>query len=87
MIDNMTILGDVFLHASTDYQHNVPDATQQGVAAVAKYLYQPMNKRYLNEFVSVLFNRIGYEIYHQRVYKNPIKRKREDLRRALRSIA
>ncbi len=79
MIDNMTILGDVFLHASTDYQHNVPDATQQGVAAVAKYLYQPMNKRFLNEFVSVLFNRIGYEIYHQRVYKNPIKRKREDL--------
>lgn len=79
MIDNLTILGDVKLNASTDYQHNVPDAVQHGVAHVSRFLYQPMNRRYLNEFVSVLINRIGYEIYHQRVYKNPIKRKREDL--------
>lgn len=79
MVDNMTILGDVMLNASTDYQHNVPNATQQGVAQVAKFLYHPLNRKYLNEFVSVLVNRIGYEIYHQRVFRNPLKRKREDL--------
>ena len=77
MVDNSTILANAFLEASSDFQQRVPDPSQQGVAQVAKFLFQPMNKRYLNEFMNIFVNRIAGEIVHQKEFRNPLKSKRE----------
>jgi len=79
MVDNTTILANAFLEASTDYQQRVPDVTQHGIAQVSEFLFKPMNKKYLNEFMSIFVNRIAGEVVHQREFLNPIKRKREDI--------
>ena len=79
MVPNTTILANAFLEATSDYQQRVPDVTQHGVAAVSEFLFKPMNKKYLNEFMDILVNRIAGEIVHQREFRNPIKRKREDI--------
>jgi hypothetical protein len=79
MVDNTTILANAFLEASTDYQQRVPDVTQHGIAQVSEFLFKPMNKKYLNEFLSIFVNRIAGEVVHQREFRNPIKRKREDI--------
>lgn len=77
MVDNTTILANAFLEASSDFQQRVPDPSQQGVAQVAKFLFAPMNKRYLNEFMNIFVNRIAGEIVHQKEFRNPLKSKRE----------
>lgn len=77
MVDNTTILANAFLEASSDFQQRVPDPSQQGVAQVAKFLFKPMNKRYLNEFMNIFVNRIAGEIVHQKEFRNPLKSKRE----------
>lgn len=79
MVDNTTIMANAFLEASTDYQQRVPDVTQHGIAQVSEFLFKPMNKKYLNEFMSIFVNRIAGEVVHQREFRNPIKRKREDI--------
>lgn len=79
MVPNTTILANAFLEATSDYQQRVPDVTQHGVAQVAEFLFKPMNRKYLNEFMDILVNRIAGEIVHQREFRNPIKRKREDI--------
>ena len=53
MQDNTTILANAFLEASTDFQQRVPDPSQRSVAQVAQFLFKPMNKKYLNEFMNI----------------------------------
>ena len=79
MVDNTTVLASAMLEASTDYQQRVPDVTQAGVAQVSEFLFRPMNRKYLNEFMDIFVNRIAGEVVHQREFLNPIKRKREDI--------
>ena len=79
MTDNSTVLASVFLAGTTDFQQRVPDPSQHSVAQVSEFLFKPMNKRYLNEFMDIFVNRIAGEVIRQRTFTNPLKRKREDI--------
>ena len=79
-VNNSTILDQVWLNGTNDYQQRVPQASQAGVSAVAKFLFDPMNRNYYNEFVNVLVNRIGQTVVRQLDWKNPLAQfKRESL--------
>lgn len=79
MTDNSTVLASVYLAGTTDFQQRVPDPSQHSVAQVSEFLFKPMNKRYLNEFMDIFVNRIAGEVIRQRTFTNPLKRKREDI--------
>jgi hypothetical protein len=79
MVDNTTILANAMIEASNDYQQRVPDVTQHSIDKVSKFLFKPMNRKYLNEFMDIFVNRIAGEVVHQKDFKNPLKRKREDI--------
>lgn len=79
MQNNSTILANAYLEASTDFQQRVPDPSQHSVAQVQQFLFKPMNKKYLNEFMDIFVNRIAGQLIRQRTFTNPLKRKREDI--------
>lgn len=79
MEDNSTVLANAYLEASTDFQQRVPDPSQHSVAQVSQFLFKPMNRKYLNEFMDIFVNRIAGELSRQRTFTNPLKRKREDI--------
>lgn len=79
MVPNTTVLANAFLEASTDFQQRVPDPSQASVAQVSEFLFKPMNRKYLNEFMDIFVNRIAGELIRQRTFTNPLKRKREDI--------
>lgn len=79
MVDNTTVLANSLLFGSTDFQQRVPDPSQQGVARVSEFLFKPMNRKYLNEFMDIFVNQIAAQLITQREFRNPIKRKRADL--------
>ena len=79
-VNNSTILDQIWLNGTNDYQQRVPRASQVGVAKVAKFLFAPMNRNYYNEFVNTLVNRIGLTVVRQLDWKNPLAQfKRESL--------
>ena len=79
MVDNTTVLAAAYLEGTTDFQQRVPDPSQHSVAQVSKFLFSPMNKKYLNEFMDIFVNRIAGQLIRQRTFTNPLKRKREDI--------
>ena len=79
MVNNTTVLANAYLEASTDFQQRVPDPSQHSVAQVSKFLFQPMNKKYLNEFMDIFVNRIAGQVIRQRTFTNPIKQKRDNI--------
>lgn len=79
MVNNTTVLANAYLEASTDFQQRVPDPSQHSVAQVSEFLFKPMNKKYLNEFMDIFVNRIAGQLIRQRTFTNPLKRKREDI--------
>lgn len=79
MVNNSTVLANAFLEASTDFQQRVPDPSQHSVAQVSEFLFKPMNRKYLNEFMDIFVNRIAGQLIRQRTFTNPIKRKRDDI--------
>ena len=79
MVPNSTILANAYLEGSTDFQQRVPDPSQHSVAQVSEFLFKPMNKKYLNEFMDIFVNRIAGQVIRQRVFVNPLKKKREDI--------
>lgn len=79
-VKNSTILDQIWLSATNDYQQRIPRATQGEVSKVAKALFAPMNRNYYNEFVNALINRIGLTVVRQLDWKNPLAQfKREGL--------
>lgn len=79
-VNNSTILDQIWLNGTNDYQQRVPRASQAGVAKVAKFLFSPMNRSYYNEFVNTLVNRIGLTVVRQLDWKNPLAQfKRESV--------
>mgnify|MGYP003304054380 CR=1 FL=1 len=79
MVNNSTVLANAYLEATTDFQQRVPDPSQHSVAQVSEFLFKPMNKKYLNEFMDIFVNRIAGQLIRQRTFTNPLKRKREDI--------
>lgn len=70
-VKNSTILDRVWLENTWEYQQRVPQASQQGVAAVAEFLFDPLNKMYYNQFVDSLINRIGMTRINSKMWANP----------------
>ena len=71
-VDNATILDKVRLKGTDDYQQRVPSATQTGVANTMRYLFDPMNRQYLNDCVWSMVNRIGLTVMAQNTpFENP----------------
>lgn len=68
---NSTILDRVWLSGTWEYQQRVPQASQAGVAQVAEFLFDPMNRMYLNQFIDVLVNRIGMTRIQSQIWDNP----------------
>lgn len=71
--DNATILANVWLKGTNDFQQRIPDPTQQGIDATMNALFDPMNNAYYNQFVDSLVMRIGYTYVTQQVFSNPLK--------------
>lgn len=72
-VDNATILDKVRLKGTDDYQQRIPSATQTGVANTMRYLFDPLNRQYLNDFVWNLVNRIGLTVMAQNTpFENPL---------------
>ena len=72
-VDNATILDKVRLKGTDDYQQRIPSATQTGVANTMRYLFDPMNRQYLNDCVWNMVNRIGLTVMAQNApFENPL---------------
>lgn len=71
--DNVTILRDVWLKGTNDFQQRVPQPTQGNIDSVMKALFDPMNRQYYNQFVDALIMRIGDTYVHQQSYVNPLR--------------
>ena len=70
--ENATILANVWLNGTNDFQQRIPDPTQQGIDATMNALFEPMNKAYYNQFIDSLVMRIGYTYVHQQAFSNPL---------------
>lgn len=70
--DNATIAGRIWLNASNDFQQRVPSPSQDGMAATSKFLFSPMNRRYMNEFMDTFINVLGTQIVHNKSWENPL---------------
>ena len=72
-VDNATILDKVRAKGTDDYQQRIPSATQTGVANTMRYLFDPMNRQYLNDCVWNMVNRIGLTVMAQNEpFENPL---------------
>lgn len=72
-VDNATILDKVRVKGTDDYQQRIPSATQTGVANTMRYLFDPMNRQYLNDCVWNMVNRIGLTVMAQNEpFTNPL---------------
>lgn len=71
-VTNSTILGAVKLVGSNDYQQRVPDATATNFAHTLKFLFNPMNRKYYNEFINTFVQLIGTQKVHNKMWENPL---------------
>ena len=70
--NNSTILEKVWLSASNDYQQRIPNPTQGNISKTVQALFDPMNRNYFNDFMSVLINRIAFTYVHSKVWENKL---------------
>ena len=69
MADNVAILNLARTLASADYNSRIPVATQDNIADISNIITNYPTAK--NEFINVLTNQIGRNIYLNQVYKNP----------------
>lgn len=79
MQNNTTVYGALYLNASSDYQQRTPDPSQHSMAQVSEFLFKPMNRKYLNEFMDMFVNQFAGQLIRQRTFINPLKSKRADI--------
>ena len=71
--DNYTILHDIWLKNTNDYQQRIPEPTQSNIAKTVGALFDPMNQNYFNQFMDALIMRIGTSYVHQQSFTNPLR--------------
>ena len=71
--NNYTILHDIWLNGTNDYQQRIPEPTQTNIDQVASALLEPMNGIYFNQFIDALVMRIGTTYVHQQSFRNPLR--------------
>lgn len=69
MADNVAILNLARTLASAEYNSRIPVATQDNIADISDIITNYPTAK--NEFINVLTNQIGRNIYLNQVYKNP----------------
>lgn len=69
-MDNVTLLNTLRQQASAEYQSRIPQATRTNLESVANALttYTPS----MNEFLSMMVNKIGLTIVRNKMAKNPL---------------
>ena len=72
-VDNYTILHDVWLKGTNDFQQRIPEPTQSNIDQVIGHLFDPMNQVYYNQFMDALVMRIGTSYVHQQSFRNPLR--------------
>lgn len=72
-VKNNTIIKKAWLQGSNDFQQRVPEPTQRGIAETIKFLRNPLNRKFYNEFVDTLINRVGETVIRTNVYEHPFK--------------
>ena len=70
--DNTTIAGRIWLNATNDFQNRVPNPSIAGMAATSEFLFDPMNRNYMNQFIDAFVNRIGDQVVHSNAWENPL---------------
>ena len=71
--DNYTILHDIWLKNTNDYQQRIPEPTQTNIDKTMAALLDPMNQNYFNQFMDALIMRIGTTYVHQQSFRNPLR--------------
>lgn len=71
--DNYTILHDIWLKNTNDYQQRIPEPTQTNIDKTMGALFDPMNQNYFNQFMDALIMRIGTTYVHQQSFTNPLR--------------
>ena len=71
--DNYTILHDIWMRGTNDYQQRVPEPTQTNIDQTIGALFDPMNQNYFNQFMDALIMRIGTTYVHQQSFTNPLR--------------
>lgn len=71
--DNFTIMHDIWMNGTNDYQQRIPEPTQGSIASTVKALLNPMNEYYYNMFMDSLINRIGTTYVKQQSWRNPLR--------------
>ena len=71
-VDNYTILHDIWMRGTNDFQQRIPEPTQGQLQKTMSALFDPMNKNYYNQFCDALVMRIGDTYVHQQSFKNPL---------------
>ena len=69
---NATILRNIWLNGTNDFQQRIPEPTQNNIAKTVDELFNPMNASYYNQFVDSLVMRIGMTYVHQQSFRNPL---------------
>ena len=69
MADNVSIVNLARTLASAEYNSRIPVATQDNIAEISEIITTYPTAK--NEFINVLTNQIGKNIYLNQVYKNP----------------
>lgn len=70
--NNQTIMEKVYLAGTNDFQQRVPNPTQNSIASVSKFLFDPMNRNYFNQFMDILINRIAFTYVRGEAWKNKL---------------
>ena len=70
--NNSTIINSIYLNGSNDFQQRIPDPTQGDISLTTQALFEPQNRKYLNEFMDVLVTRIGMTYIHASEFTNPL---------------
>ena len=71
--DNYTILHDIWMRGTNDYQQRIPEPTQNNIDKTMGALFDPMNQNYFNQFMDALIMRIGTTYVHQQSFTNPLR--------------
>lgn len=71
-LPNTEILDAVRAASSTDYQQRIPAADKAGLRDTITALMDPSNRRWKNEFIDGLVNRIGLTIARSNSWSNPL---------------
>lgn len=71
-VNNSVLAQAVWLQGGNDFQQRVPQPSQHGIARTMNYLFDPMNRAYLNQFMDILINKVAFTVARGKRWKNPL---------------